>query len=144
MKSIVIPGAGTGGSMMANRLRRALPARSWNIVAVDRDDDHLYQPGLLFVPFGESRLPDLVRSRKGLFDPGIELVLGELAHIDTVARRVMMADGAILHYDILVVATGCRLAPEGTEGLVERGWRESASDFYTPEGARWLAGALDR
>ena len=52
---IVIVGAGTGGTMMANRLRRAHPRDQVEIVVVDRDDDHIYQPGLLFVPFGLAR-----------------------------------------------------------------------------------------
>jgi sulfide:quinone oxidoreductase len=55
-KQIVILGAGTGGTMMANRLRRRLDADEAEIHVVDRDDNHVYQPGLLFVPFGLASL----------------------------------------------------------------------------------------
>lgn len=50
-KRVVILGSGTGGKLAANRLRREFPD-DVTITVVDRDDDHLYQPGLLFVPFG--------------------------------------------------------------------------------------------
>ncbi|HET9972231.1 MAG TPA: hypothetical protein VFQ68_28620, partial [Streptosporangiaceae bacterium] len=52
MKRIVILGGGTGGTLVANRLRRAYRPGAVEIVVVDRDGDHVYQPGLLFVPFG--------------------------------------------------------------------------------------------
>ena len=51
-KRIVILGGGTGGTMVANRLRRRFDADEAEIHVVDRDDRHVYQPGLLFVPFG--------------------------------------------------------------------------------------------
>ena len=49
---IVILGGGTGGTIMANRLRARSTAEAAEIVVIDRDDVHVYQPGLLFVPFG--------------------------------------------------------------------------------------------
>jgi 2-polyprenyl-6-methoxyphenol hydroxylase-like FAD-dependent oxidoreductase len=57
---IVILGGGTGGTLLANRLRRANRPEAADLVVVDRDDTHVYQPGLLFVPFG---LPLLRPSR---------------------------------------------------------------------------------
>ena len=51
-KRVVILGGGTGGTLSANRLRRHLSKTDVEIVVVDQNDDHVYQPGLLFVPFG--------------------------------------------------------------------------------------------
>ena len=48
---IVIIGGGTAGTLTANRLRRAY-GDSAHITVVDHDDRHVYQPGMLFVPFG--------------------------------------------------------------------------------------------
>ena len=48
----MILGGGTGGTLMANRLRRRFEPDEAEIHVVDRDDRHVYQPGLLFVPFG--------------------------------------------------------------------------------------------
>ena len=60
---VVILGGGTGGTLTANRLRRAYSANEAMITVVDQDDRHVYQPGLLFVPFGLSQLEDIVRPR---------------------------------------------------------------------------------
>jgi NADH dehydrogenase FAD-containing subunit len=62
-KRIVILGGGTGGTMTANRLRRRFDAEEAEIHVVDRDDKHVYQPGLLFVPFGLAQLEEIVRPR---------------------------------------------------------------------------------
>jgi hypothetical protein len=45
----VILGGGTGGTIMANRLRHVWSVEEAEITVVDRDDAQLYQPGLLFV-----------------------------------------------------------------------------------------------
>jgi sulfide:quinone oxidoreductase len=60
-KQIVILGGGTGGTMAANRLRRRFRAEEADIHVVDRDDRHVYQPGLLFVPFGLAEVAEIVR-----------------------------------------------------------------------------------
>ena len=60
---IVILGGGTGGTLTANRLRARFPADELEIVVVDQDDQHVYQPGLLFVPFGYAHPEDIVRRR---------------------------------------------------------------------------------
>ena len=52
MKNLLILGGGTAGSIAANKLRRRLPTDRWAVTVVDSDDDHRYQPGFLFVPFG--------------------------------------------------------------------------------------------
>ena len=46
MKRLVILGAGTGGTVMANLLRKRLRRDDWAITVIDRDDEHYYQPGL--------------------------------------------------------------------------------------------------
>ncbi len=143
MKRIVILGAGTGGTMMANKLVRALPEDGWRITVVDRDDVHIYQPGLLFLPFGQYREEDIVKRRKNLLDPRIELRLGEIDRIAPDENRVVMQGGVALPYDVLIVATGSRILPEQTQGLTGVGWKETAFDFYTLEGALALRNALE-
>jgi sulfide:quinone oxidoreductase len=143
MKRIVILGGGTAGTMMAHKLVRLLPRDQWEVTVLDRDDDHLYQPGLLFVPFGAYRAEDLVRPRARLLPPEAPLVLAPVDRVDTEHKVVLFADGARLRYDLLIVATGAELAPEATEGLTGQGWYESAFDFYTLEGAKALARRLD-
>ena len=48
---------------------------------------------------------------------------------------MLLDDGTVLPYDVLVVASGVRLQPEETEGLTGPGWNERVFTFYTPEGA---------
>ncbi|MCB9781320.1 MAG: tryptophan 7-halogenase, partial [Alphaproteobacteria bacterium] len=73
MKHLVILGAGTAGTMMAHKLRRALSADEWSISVIDQDDQHVYQPGLLLVPFGMYEADDLVRPRTTLLPDGVRL-----------------------------------------------------------------------
>ena len=51
MKTLLILGAGTGGTMVANKMVQELDSREWEIIIVDRDETHYYQPGFLFIPF---------------------------------------------------------------------------------------------
>jgi sulfide:quinone oxidoreductase len=142
-KQIVILGAGTGGTMMANRLRRVYDPDEASITVVDRDDRHVYQPGLLFVPFELARVEDIVRPRRRQLHRDIAFRRAEVDHVAIDDGMVYLADGPSLPYDALVVATGARLQPEETEGLAGAGWMDSVFTFFTLEGAAKLADALN-
>ena len=144
MKNILILGGGTAGTMMSNKLNASLQDEGWQVTCVDKDDDHIYQPGLLFVPFGLYRPDELVRARTKLFDPGVNFILAEVDRIDPAANVVALTDGTRLPYDILIIATGCQIHPEKTEGLTGSEWNKSIFDFYTLEGATHLAAKLER
>ena len=141
-KRIVILGGGTGGTLTANRLRKALGASDASITVVDIDDRHVYQPGLLFVPFGLADPEDIVRSRVRQLHDGIEYHQRAIDHVDIDEDRVHLADGTVLAYDVLVVATGSRLVPEETEGLLGAGWMEKVFTFYDLPGAAALSEKL--
>ena len=139
---IVVLGGGTGGTLTANRLRRLYPVHEAEITVVDRDDRHVYQPGLLFVPFGLTHPEDIVRPRGRQLHRGITYRPSAVDRVDIAAGAVHLADGGVLPYDVLVVATGAVLVPEDTEGLTGPGWMEKVFTFYTPEGAAALEAAL--
>ncbi len=143
MKTVAILGAGTAGTMMANKLARGL-GDCWRVVIADRDGDHVYQPGLLFVPFGGYRPDEIVRPRRDFLPSGVELLLGEVDRIDAAERRVHVRGFDPLDYDVLIIATGSRILPEATEGLTGPGWQRDAFDFYSLEGASALARRLER
>ena len=143
-KKIVILGGGTGGTLMANRLRKLYDQGELEIAVVDKDDRHVYQPGLLFVPFGLAKPEEIVRPRHRQLHKGIAFHETEIDHVALDDDRVHLADGTVLPYDVLIVATGTRLAPEETEGLTGPGWMEHVFTFYTPEGAEALGEALSR
>ena len=143
-KQIVILGGGTGGTMTANRLRRQFEAGEADVHVVDRDDRHVYQPGLLFVPFGLASIEEIVRPRRRQLRSGIEFHESEAARVEPDRERVVLLDGDVLPYDVLVVASGARLQPDETDGLTGDGWNERAFTFYTTEGADALCSALER
>ena len=139
---IVILGGGTGGTLTANRLRRLYSENEAEIMVVDQDDRHVYQPGLLFVPFGLAHLEEIVRPRGRQLHRGISYVNSAIDHVDLTANEVYLTNGSTMGYDVLVVATGAVLVPEETEGLIGKGWMDNVFTFYAPEGAAALGAAL--
>ena len=139
---IVILGGGTGGTLTANRLRRLYLETEAEIMVVDQDDRHVYQPGLLFVPFGLAHLEEIVRPRGRQLHRGISYINSAIDHVDLVANEIYLTNGSTMGYDVLVVATGAVLVPEETEGLIGKGWMEKVFTFYSPEGAAALEAAL--
>jgi sulfide:quinone oxidoreductase len=143
MRHVVILGGGTGGTMMANRLVKHLMPDAWKVTVIDRDDVHVYQPGLLFIPFGTYKREETIKPRRALFDARVHVRLGELDRVDPTEQVVSLVGGEKLHYDVLIVATGSRILPEQTAGLTGPGWKDTAFDFYTLEGALGLADKLE-
>jgi sulfide:quinone oxidoreductase len=141
MRRILILGGGTGGTLVANRLRRALAEDEAEIIVVDEDDQHVYQPGLLFVPFGLADPGKITRPRHRQLHAGVGFHRAAIERVDLGSETVVLEDGTTLGYDVLVVATGARLLPEETEGLAGA-WPERVHTFYTPAGATSLRDAL--
>ncbi len=141
MHRILILGAGTGGTLTANRLHR-LYGDEAEIVVVDRDDRHVYQPGLLFVPFGLADPEELVRPRGAQLHDGIDFRIAEVERVDAEQSTVQLAGGETLSYDVLVIATGAVLLPEETEGLTGPGWGERVFTFYELASATALRDGL--
>jgi len=142
MKRLLILGAGTAGTMMSAKMRRVLPRDEWNITIVDQDDDHIYQPGLLFIPFGVYDESDVVRPRSRYVPKGVDLLLAGIDVIEPDENHVRLLDGSIVDYDYLVIATGSRIAPDEMEGLTGAGWQKDIFDFYTLDGATRLHEAM--
>jgi sulfide:quinone oxidoreductase len=139
---IIVLGGGTGGTLIANRLRRTLDRSAAEIVVIDPDDQHVYQPGLLFVPFGKARPGSLTRPRRRQLRPGVTFRQAAVDRVDLDRSQVLLAGGEPVGYDVLVIATGARLVPEETDGLTGPGWMEKVFTFYTLDGAVALRRAL--
>ena len=137
---IVILGGGTGGTLTANRLRKVFDQDDARITVVDQDDQHVYQPGLLFVPFGTAHAEDIVRPRGRQLHRGIDYHQSAIDRVELDRDTVHLCDGTELGYDVLVVATGATLLPEETEGLELDG---PVHTFYTLDGATRLHEALE-
>ncbi|MBI5646884.1 MAG: NAD(P)/FAD-dependent oxidoreductase [Ignavibacteriae bacterium] len=144
MKKLLILGAGTAGTMMLNKLAHELDAAEWHLTIVDQYETHYYQPGFLFIPFGMYTRRDVVKPKRDFFPPGTDVVMGAIDRIEPEAHRVLLADGRVLSYDILIVATGAKIRPDQTEGLRGVLWHKRIFDFYTIEGACALADFFKR
>lgn len=142
MKTLLVLGAGTAGSMIARKMANRLDSREWKVVVVDKDQAHYYQPGFLFVPFGIYKPEAVVRPKKNYLPRNVEFILSDVEQIQPRENRVALAGGRVINYDYLVIATGTDIAPEQTEGLLGGGWRQNIFDFYTYDGAVALAEAL--
>jgi len=140
MKTLLILGAGTGGTMVANKMAEALDLNEWRIIVVDRDENHYYQPGFLFIPFGIYSPQDVVKPKRNFLPPQVKTIFSDIERIEPDTRRVYLArEPRVIQYDYLVIATGSHLRPEEIPGLMDGGWRKNIFDFYTLEGATALA-----
>ncbi len=139
-KHIVIIGAGTTGIMLANRLQKS----GHDVTVIDPSRVHYYQPGFLFVPFGRYRLDQLGKPLAYLLHPGVRHVASMVTTLQPAEKTLTLSSGDTVAYDVLVVATGTRIDPSMTDGLLGEGWRQTIHDYYTPEGAEALRLTLEK
>ena len=139
MRNILILGGGTAGTIMANKLAAALDEQEWRITIVDGTEEHYYQPGFLFVPFGIYRMRDLVKPRRQYLPSTVRFIPSGIDTIDPGTKTVKLTNGTPVKYDYLIIATGANIHPEQTEGLLDEEWGRSKFDFYTPQGAERLS-----
>ena len=142
MTRILILGGGVGGTLTANllirKLRRQVKAGEVTITVVDQTGQHTYQPGFMYIAMGGERAERLQRPERGLLDPRVSLIIGEVEKVDEPSRTVHLSDGERIGYDYLVLATGSRIVPEEIEHF-----GQEAHHFYTAEAALELRKALD-
>lgn len=140
MKRLVILGAGCAGTMIANKLRRKLHESEWQITLIDKDNNHIYQPGLLFLPFEIYQPDEIIRPRSGFISKGIDFVISEIMKVDAKAQTVETASGRF-PYDKIIVCTGIDIAPQEIDGMMDA-WYKTAFDFYSYAGAVKLTEAM--
>ena len=140
MKTLLILGAGTGGTMVATKMAHLLDLQEWRIIIVDRDESHYYQPGFLFIPFGIYSPSDVVKPKRNFLPPQVEVFFSDIEIIEPDQNRVQLRyEKKVINYDYLVIATGSHIHPEETPGLMDGAWRKNIFDFYTVEGATALS-----
>ncbi|MEP7379917.1 MAG: FAD/NAD(P)-binding oxidoreductase [Chloroflexota bacterium] len=142
MERVLILGGGVGGTIVANllarKLRRQIDDEEIEVTVVDRLGNHVYQPGFMYITFGNEQEQDLSRPERSLLDGRVKLVVDEATRVDETSHIVTLASGATLPYDQLVLATGSRIAPEEIEHFDTQ-----AHHFYTADAARSMRAALD-
>jgi len=144
MKTFLILGGGTGGTIMANKLVKRLDPQEWKIVIVDKSEIHYYQPGFLFIPFGMYKPEDVVERKKSYLPSSVQFIQSEIEKITPEENEVTLKGGQVLHYDTLLIASGTDIHPEEIEGMLDGGWYQNIFDFYTFEGTTKLAKFLEK
>jgi sulfide:quinone oxidoreductase len=139
MKNLVILGAGTAGTVMANKLNKLLDHNKWQITIIDQLTEHYYQPGFLFIPFGIYGKKDVTKPTRNFFPADVTPITSSVKLIEADKNRILLGNDSVLPYDLLIIATGARIAPEQTEGMKGVLWYKQIFDFYTLEGALSLA-----
>ncbi|MDA8416404.1 MAG: FAD/NAD(P)-binding oxidoreductase [Betaproteobacteria bacterium] len=131
---ILIVGGGTAGTILANNLARRLAHElkegKVHITLLSASDKHMYQPGLLYLAVGRMTPDELYRDQASLLEPGIHFHVDPVEHFKLDEKQVTTKSGRMVGYDILVIATGSRMYPEGIPGLAEH-----AETFYTEASA---------
>lgn len=142
MKKLLILGAGTAGTMAANRLNRMLNMDEWQITLVDPDPVHYYQPDYIFIPFGVVTPKSATKIKRDYLPHTIKLIQAAVEMIEPDHNQVRLNNGTALTYDFLIIATGTDIHPEETPGLAEDEWGKSIHTFYSWKGAIALAQKL--
>lgn len=136
-KTVLILGAGIGGIVAAQALRKRLPAAD-RVMVVDRVGHHMFQPSLLWLMTGARQPADFTRPLDRLVDKGVEMLRGTVTRIDP-SRREADIDGKTMAADALIIALGADYAPEAIPGLAAAGL-----NLYTMAGATAIRDALAR
>ncbi len=134
-QSIVVLGGGIGGVATANQLRRRLPSQH-RVILVNRDPSFSLAASYLWVMSGHRTESQISRPLRKLARRGIDVVIGEIEHIDP-DNRSAVVDGRTINGDQMVVSLGATLTTVGVPGLAEHG-----QTFATLPGAARLAGSL--
>ncbi len=143
MKKLLVLGGGTACTIVVNKLIKKLPKDTWEITVVDQDSKHIYQPGLLFLPFGTYEPEQIIKKRQAYFPKGISYIQAEIEKVDPQLNKVYLKDSREVDYDYLVIASGTTPRPDQTPGMNDpKLWYKSVFDFFTLEGSIALRDAL--
>src|SRR5713101_2020756 len=127
-KQVVIVGGGFGGL----RAARALKSAPVDVTLIDRRNYHLFQPLLYQVATGSLSPGDIAAPIRGVLgrQKNNRKLLGDEVDKDGASRRVLLADGGDVSYDVLIVAAGTQSSYYGHEE-----WRQWAPSLKSIEEA---------
>lgn len=111
----VILGGGTAGLAISAYLSRTL--RSARITLVEPNEEHDFQPGWSLIMSGVYGIDDVKSLTQRHVPLGVRWIRDWATEIDPANNVVYTADRRTLHYDFLIVATGCVSRFDAIEGL---------------------------
>ena len=134
-----------GGGFAGLWAIRALADAPVRITLLDRGNHHLFQPLLYQVATAGLSAPDIAAPLRHILrrQRNVTVLMGEAVAIDKGARAVRLADGSMLDYDLLLLATGATHAYFGHDD-----WAAHAPGLKTLDDAlrirRRILGAFER
>ena len=110
---VIIIGGGFGGLSAAQALKSA-PV---DVTLIDRRNYHLFQPLLYQVATGSLSPGEIAAPLRGVLSrqKNTRVLLGDVRDIDPVSKHVLLADGASVEYDSLIVAAGSQTSYYGND-----------------------------
>jgi NADH:ubiquinone reductase (H+-translocating) len=101
---VVIIGGGFGGLSAAQQLNSDL----LDVTLIDRRNYHLFQPLLYQVATGSLSAGEIASPLRSVLSQhkNTRVWLGTVVDVDTDSKNVVLADGAVVPYDSLIVAAG--------------------------------------
>lgn len=126
--TVVIIGAGTGGTAVAARLRRA--RHDLDIAIIDPSRYHYYQPAWTLVGGGAYKAEATRRELRACLPQGVHHVSAAVAALLPDDKQVELADGTRLAYDFLVVAAGIQINWNAIEGLADALGKDGVTSNY--------------
>ena len=111
---VVVVGAGFGGLTLARALRKA-PVE---VLLIDRQNYHTFQPLLYQVATAGLEPEEIAHAVRGIFQrqKNFHFRLGTVVGVDRAAKVVLLEDGDRIPFDYLVLATGVATNFFGIEG----------------------------
>jgi NADH dehydrogenase FAD-containing subunit len=123
-KKVLVLGGNFGGLTAALAVKHELEG-DVDVTVVSASDRFLFNPSLIWLPFGKRRPQDITFPLAPTFEAhGVDFVHAAATRIDPTAQQVQTADGSH-RYDYLVIATGYRNQLDVIPGL------EVANSAYT-------------
>lgn len=136
-KKVVVLGANFGGVTAALGLMHELDGEVDVTVVSDRDY-FLFNPSLIWLPFGKRNAGQITFKVANTFDNGgVNFIESAATKLDPDAKKVTLANGQTLDYDYIVVATGTRNRDEAIEGFSENGNTITTLDTAIQTGEKW-------
>src|ERR1700740_726139 len=125
---VIIVGGGFGGLRAARTLASGLV----DVTLIDRRNYHLFQPLLYQVATGSLSPGQISAPLRSVLSrqKNTRVLLGSVEDVDPDSKQVFLADGAVLPYDSLIIATGSQTSYFGHDD-----WQEWAPGLKSIEEA---------
>jgi sulfide:quinone oxidoreductase len=136
-KKVLVLGSNFGGLTAALAVKHELHG-DVDVTVVSPGDRFLFNPSLIWLPFGKRAPEDITFDLKPTFaEHDIDFVHAAATAIDPDGRTVTASDGSVHRYDYLVIATGYQNKTDVVPGFTENAVTITTLDDAIRAGEAW-------